>query len=64
MSKLHVICSRDEEKAQAKFNVVVADKPHRVVRRGDFDLIQAVDMESDEAVDTGSPRYCIVFTLD
>ena len=63
MSEVYVVWAEDAEKAQARLEVISDGGTYRVLRRGDFELIQAEDVDSGEFLDSGGERYCIVFQL-
>ncbi len=63
MSEIYVVWARDANKAQARFEQIVDGANARVLRRGDFELIQSEDIDKGKSLDSGDARYCIVFEL-
>jgi len=63
MSRIYVIWAQSIDKAQAKFDQVCDGANCRVLRRGDFPLIQAEDLDARKSFNSGGERYCIVFEL-
>lgn len=63
MSEIYVVWARDANKAQARFEQIADDGNYRVLRRGDFALTQAEDLDKGKSLDSGDERYCIVFEL-
>jgi len=63
MSEIYVVWAKDANKAQARFEQIADGENARVLRRGDFALIQAEDLDKKKSLDSGDARYCIVFEL-
>jgi hypothetical protein len=63
MSEIYIVWAKDANKAQARLEQITEGETFRVLRRGDFPLIQAEDLDSKKFLDSGSERYCIVFEL-
>jgi hypothetical protein len=63
MSEIYVIWAQDMNKAQARVDQICEGESCRVLRRGDFALIQAEDLDVGKSLDSGVARYCIVFEL-
>jgi hypothetical protein len=63
MSDLYVIWAQDLNKAQARLDQLCEGASCRVLRRGNFPLIQAEDLDARKSLDSGGERYCIVFEL-
>lgn len=63
MSDIYVIWAQDINKAQARLNQICEGENCRVLRRGDFPLIQAEDLDTRKSLDSGGACYCIVFEL-
>lgn len=63
MSEIFVVWAEDENTAQARMEIVTEGEQHRVLRRGEFALVQAEDLDRNSSLDSGDERYCIVFQL-
>jgi hypothetical protein len=63
MSEIYVVWAKDANKAQARLEQISEGETYRVLRRGDFSLIQAEDLDSNKSLDSGSGCYCILFEL-
>lgn len=63
MSEIYVIWAQDINKAQARLDQICDGESCRVLRRGDFSLIQAEDIDAKQSLNSGGERYCIVFEL-
>ncbi len=63
MSEIYIVWSQDADKAQARLEQITDGESFRVLRRGDFSLVQAEDLDRQQSLDSGSERYCIVFEV-
>lgn len=63
MSEIYVVWATDANKAQARLEQITDGEQYRVLRRGDFGLIQAEDMDGQKSLVSESARYSIVFEL-
>jgi hypothetical protein len=63
MSEIYVIWAEDANKAQARLEQIADGNVCRVLRRGSFSLIQVEDLDTNQSLDSGQRRYCIVFEL-
>jgi hypothetical protein len=63
MSEIYVVWAKDAHKAQARLEQIANGEQYRVLRRGDFALIQVEDLDNQKSLDSGSARYSIVFEL-
>jgi hypothetical protein len=63
MSEIYIVWAEDADKAQARLEQITDGETHRVLRRGDFPLIQAEDIDGNQSLVSGGERYCIVFEV-
>ena len=65
MSQLFVIWAADKNSAMARFQQLQGSEPKaRILRRDDFDLVQAEDLDRKKALaNAGSGTYGIVVEL-
>ena len=63
MSEIYVVWAADANKAQARLEQITDGETYRVLRRGDFSLIQTEDLDRNKSLDSGGERYCIVFEV-
>jgi hypothetical protein len=63
MSEIYVIWADDADKAQARLEQITDGESYRVIRRGDFTLIQAEDLSANRSLISDGDRYCIVLEV-
>lgn len=63
MSEIYVVWAEDADAVQARMNVIADGERYRVLRRGEFPLIQAEDIDRNKSLDSHDARYCIIFEI-
>lgn len=60
MSEIYIVWAEDANKVQAKLEQIADGEIYRVLRRGNFPLIQVEDLDKDRFLSSENERYCVV----
>ena len=63
MSEIYIVWAEDANKAEARMRQITDGENYNELRRGDFQLIQAEDIDENTSLVSGVERYCIVFEV-
>lgn len=63
MPEIYIVWAEDADQAQARLEQITDGETYRVIRRGDFQLIQAEDIDSDDSLISRGRRYCVIFEV-
>jgi hypothetical protein len=63
MSEIYVVWAKDADKAQARLIQITRGVTYRMLRRGNFALIQAEDIDNEKSLTSNDSCYCIAFEV-